>query len=106
MIVSVEDLNRIFIDGIEIGVMKALKAYEPANDHLRLADVKRWLEINHIDYKLFQKLVNKGLIQKHQLSPVKNSPFVFHKSEIKQALAVARIHSQLVFEAVGKIKDI
>lgn len=72
---------------VQIGFMEAVKAYEPAQDRVRLKDVKAWLKMMLIDYKTFKVLVDKGTIKARRIGTAKNSPLYFSKKEIKQALA-------------------
>lgn len=71
---------------VQVGFMEAVRAYEPAQDNLRLKDVKSWLKIVKIDFKVFKSLVDNGTI-KAMRGPADNSPMYYSKKEIKEAVA-------------------
>ena len=80
--------------------MEAVKAYEPAQDLIRLRDVKKWLKMMQIDLKRFNILVSKELIKPIRKGESKNSPLYYSKAEIKQALSLANISSMMAKEKV------
>ena len=85
------EINGIIEDFVQIGYMTAVKAYEPAQDRIRLSEVKKWLKMMNVDYKKFKSLVDIGTIKVMRVGKSKNSPLFYSKKEIKQALAAAKI---------------
>lgn len=88
-----DELCRMMSDFTQIGFMEAVKAYEPAQDLLRVRDVKKWLKIMLIDENKFESLVHSGVIKAKRMGTGKNSPFYFSKKEIKSALVANKIFS-------------
>ena len=97
---DIGDIQSIMIDRYQVGYMEAVKAYEPAQDLIRLRDVKKWLKMMQIDLKRFNILVSKELIKPIRKGESKNSPLYYSKAEIKQALSLANISSMMAKEKV------
>ncbi|WP_195360599.1 hypothetical protein [Phocaeicola massiliensis] len=97
---DIGDIQSIMIDSYQVGYMEAVKAYEPAQDLIRLRDVKKWLKMMQIDLKRFNILVSKELIKPIRKGESKNSPLYYSKAEIKQALSLANISSMMAKEKV------
>lgn len=97
---DIGDIQSIMIDSYQVGYMEAVKAYEPAQDLIRLRDVKKWLKMMQIDLKRFNILVSKELIKPIRKRESKNSPLYYSKAEIKQALSLANISSMMAKEKV------
>ena len=97
---DIGDIQLIMIDSYQVGYMEAVKAYEPAQDLIRLRDVKKWLKMMQIDLKRFNILVSKELIKPIRKGESKNSPLYYSKAEIKQALSLANISSMMAKEKV------
>lgn len=100
MNVSIEDIQSIMIDSYQVGYMEAVKAYEPAQDLIRLREVKKWLKMMKIDLKRFNTLVGKELIKPIRKGESRNSPFYYSKAEIKQALSLANVSGIIVRNAI------
>lgn len=100
MNVSIEDIQSIMIDSYQVGYMEAIKAYEPAQDLIRLREVKKWLKMMRIDLKRFNVLVNKELIKPIRKGESRNSPLYYSKAEIKQALSLANVSGIIVRNAI------
>ena len=100
MNVSIEDIQSIMIDSYQVGYMEAVKAYEPAQDLIRLREVKKWLKMMRIDLKRFNVLVNKELIKPIRKGESRNSPLYYSKAEIKQALSLANVSGIIVRNAI------
>ena len=97
---DIGDIQSIMIDSYQVGYMEAVKAYEPAQDLIRLRDVKKWLKMMQIDLKRFNILVSKELIKPIRKGESKNSPLYYSKAEIKQALSLANISTMMAKEKV------
>ena len=97
---DIGDIQSIMIDSYQVGYMEAVKAYEPAQDLIRLRDVKKWLKMMQIDLKRFNILISKELIKPIRKGESKNSPLYYSKAEIKQALSLANISSMMAKEKV------
>ena len=97
---DIGDIHSIMIDSYQVGYMEAVKAYEPAQDLIRLRDVKKWLKMMQIDLKRFNILVSRELIKPIRKGESKNSPLYYSKAEIKQALSLANISSMMAKEKV------
>ena len=94
---NIEEIQSIMIDSYQVGYMEAVKAYEPAQDLIRLRDVKKWLRMMRIDWKRFNVLVNKELIKPIRKGESRNSPLYYSKAEIKQALSLAKVMKPRAF---------
>lgn len=97
---NIEDLQSIMIDSFQVGYMEAVKAYEPAQDLIRLSEVKKWLKMMKIDLKRFNTLVRKEVIKPIRKGESRNSPLYYSKKEIKQALSMANVSGMLAKEAI------
>ena len=93
--IEFSELNDSLQRFVQVGFMEAVKAYEPAQDRLRLKDVKAWLKMMLIDYKTFKALVDRGAIKARRTGTAKNSPLYYAKKEIKQALATADLMKKI-----------
>ncbi len=92
------DLQSIMIDSYQVGYMEAVKSYEPAQDLIRLREVKKWLKMMRIDLKRFNVLVESGIIKPLRKGTSRNSPLYYSKKEIKQALSLANVSGILTRE--------
>lgn len=99
---TMKDVNDLIRDSIQIGVMQAIKKYEPTKDKIRLNELRGWLDLNGVDYKIFKKLELAGLIKSEKLGDGKNSPVVYSKADVVAALST---HSVCKLIAHGKIED-
>ena len=81
------ELNNLLSRYVQVGFMEAVRMYEPAQDMIRLTEVKAWLKMALVDYKTFKALVDKGTIRARKAGNAKNSPLYYSKKEIQQALA-------------------
>lgn len=97
---NIEELQSIMIDSFQVGYMEAVKAYEPAQDLIRLSEVKRWLKMMRIDMKRFNTLVHKEVIKPIRKGESRNSPLYYSKKEIKQALSMANVSGLLAKETI------
>ncbi len=88
---TLNELNRIISEFVQVGFMTAVSYYEPAQDIIRVNEVKKWLKMNCIDYKRFKALVDNGMIRQRRVGNAAKSPLCYSKKEIKQALAVAKV---------------
>ena len=61
--IDIIDIGSIISDFVRVGYNAAVKDYDPPQDRLRLSDVKKWLKFRKIEFKAFQELEKKGLIQ-------------------------------------------
>lgn len=83
---NIEEIQSIMIDSYQVGYMEAVKAYEPAQDLIRLRDVKKWLRMMRIDWKRFNVLVNKELIKPIRKGESRNSPPLLFKNRNQTSL--------------------
>ncbi len=97
---NIEEIQSIMIDSYQVGYMEAIKAYEPAQDLIRLKDVKKWLRMMRIDLKRFNILVSKDVIKPIRKGEGRNSPLYYSKTEIKQALSLANISGIMAKETI------
>lgn len=96
------ELNNLLSRYVQVGFMEAVRMYEPAQDMIRLTEVKAWLKMALVDYKTFKALVDKGTIKARKANKdAKNSPLYYSKKEIQQALA-----SIGVMRAINKEQEI
>lgn len=98
---NIEEIQSIMIDSYQVGYMEAVKAYELAQDLIRLRDVKKWLRMMRIDWKRFNVLVNKELIKPIRKGESRNSPLYYSKTEIKQALSLANVSGIMARDTIG-----
>ena len=92
MNIGIEELGGIIADFVRVGYNAAVADYDPPQDKLRLSEVKSWLHYRHIEYKAFRALVKQGLIHARRSGSAANSPLVYSKAEIQQALASMRVN--------------
>ena len=95
MNIDIGELGGIISDFVRVGYNSAVADYDPPQDRLRLSEVKKWLKFQHIEYKTFQTLVDKGLIHARRGAAV-NSPLVYSKAEIQKALATMRVNRYFI----------
>lgn len=88
---KVDDIMPMLESAFQVGFMEAVKTYEPAQDNIRMTELKNWLKIMRIDKKRFYALVENGSIKPFRLGAGRNSPLYFSKQEIKKALTAADI---------------
>lgn len=100
MEITFDDLCEVVADFAQIGYMEAVRTYEPPQDTIRKSEVYNWLKMMRVDFKTFNALVRKGLIKPRRSGTGVNSPLVYSKKEIKQALATARINKLVVNENI------
>lgn len=97
---NIEELQSIMIDSYQVGYMEAVKAYEPAQDLIRLREVKKWLKMMKIDLKRFNALVHKEVIKPIRKGEGRNSPLYYSKKEIKQALSMVNVSGLITKETI------
>lgn len=90
------DFRRAIEDFVQVGYMQAIKTYEPAQDRVRQSEIKKWLKLNLIDSKTFDKMIKAGVIRPFRIGRSLNSPLYFSKAEIKKAIAMQRAHQAIV----------
>lgn len=96
MEISVQDLNRIIADFVQVGFMEAVRAYEPSQDLVRKSEVKKWLKLMMISDGDFKRLLASDCIKAIRLGEGRNSPLYYSKKEIKQALSMMKINNVIV----------
>lgn len=104
MNVRLEELYGIIRSYTQVGFMEAIRAYDPLQDKLRASEIKKWLKINHIPYKEFQGLVKRGIVVGFKQGKGKNSPLLFSKREIKEAIATAQLYKIIANNELNNIK--
>lgn len=98
---DIQELNAVIADFVQVGYMTAIRAYEPPQDIIRQADLKKWLKMMKVDLKKFNALVSKEIIKPIRIGTNKNSPLYYSKTEIKQALSAANV-SRLIANDIIK----
>lgn len=101
------DIGGIIADFVRVGYNAAVKDYDPPQDKLRQAEVKKWLKFRRIDFKTFQELEKQGLIHARKGAAV-NSPLYYSKAEIQKAFATMRLNRLMITNELndyGKRKD-
>lgn len=96
------DIGGIVADFMHVGYNAAVKDYDPPQDKLRQAEVKKWLKFRKIDFKTFQELEKQGLIHARK-GGAANSPLYYSKAEIQKAFATMRLNRFFVND---KIKEL
>lgn len=56
MNIDIHELNRIIADFVQVGYMQAVKVYDPPQDKVRKSEVKKWLRIDNLDQRKFDRL--------------------------------------------------
>lgn len=97
MLIPFDEIRCLFYECVKIGFMEAVRAYEPTQDKIRVADVDKWLKIMLIDKKKFKQLVKNGVIRPHKGKAI-NSPHYYSKKEIQQAITAAKLSSIITKE--------
>ena len=85
------DIGGIIADFVRVGYNAAVKDYDPPQDRLRQAEVRKWLKFRKIDFKAFHELEKQGLIHARKGAAV-NSPLYYSKVEIQKAFATMRLN--------------
>lgn len=85
------DIGGIIADFVRVGYNAAVKDYDPPQDKLRQAEVRKWLKFRKIDFKAFHELEKQGLIHARKGAAV-NSPLYYSKVEIQKAFATMRLN--------------
>lgn len=96
MEISVQELNRIIADFVQVGFMQAVKAYEPSQDLVRKSDVKKWLKMMMISDVDFKRLLASDLVKPIRMGEGRNSPLYYSKKDIKQALSLMKVNNVIV----------
>lgn len=96
MEISVQELNRIIADFVQVGFMEAVKAYEPSQDLVRKSEVKKWLKMMLISDVDFKRLLASDLVKPKRIGEGRNSPLYYSKKDIKQALALIKVNNVIV----------
>lgn len=89
--IDIIDIGSIISDFVRVGYNAAIKDYDPPQDRLRLSEVKKWLKFRMVDFKTFQELEKKGLINARK-GAAANSPLYYSKVEIQKAFATMRLN--------------
>ncbi|QUB64926.1 hypothetical protein [Prevotella melaninogenica] len=89
------DIGGIIADFVRVGYNAAVKDYDPPQDKLRQAEVKKWLKFRKIEFKTFQELEKQGLIHARKGAAV-NSPLCYSKAEIQKAFATMRLNRLII----------
>lgn len=96
MEISVQELNRIIADFVQVGFMQAVKAYEPSQDLVRKSEVKKWLKMMMISDVDFKRLLASDLVKPIRMGEGRNSPLYYSKKDIKQALSLMKVNNVIV----------
>lgn len=96
MEISVQELNRIIADFVQVGFMQAVKAYEPSQDLVRKSEVRKWLKMMMISDVDFKRLLASDLVKPIRMGEGRNSPLYYSKKDIKQALSLMKVNNVIV----------
>ncbi len=96
------DIGGIIADFVRVGYNAAVKDYDPPQDKLRQAEVKKWLKFRKMDFKAFHELEKQGLIHARKGAAV-NSPLYYSKAEIQKAFATMRVNKYFVNDRIEKL---
>lgn len=96
------DIGGIIADFVRVGYNAAVKDYDPPQDKLRQAEVKKWLKFRKMDVKAFHELEKKGLINARKGSAA-NSPLYYSKAEIQKAFATMRVNNLFVNDKIERL---
>ena len=100
--IDIIDIGGIIADFVRVGYNSAVMDYDPPQDRLRQSEVKKWLKFRKIEFKAFQELENKGLINARKGSAV-NSPLYYSKVEIQKAFATMRVNNLFVNDKIERL---
>ena len=103
MNLTMEELGSIIADFVRVGYNSAVMDYDPPQDRLRLSEVKKWLKFRRIEFKVFQSLVDKGLIHPRRSGSAANSPLYYSKTEIQKALAIMRVDRLFINDKIERL---
>lgn len=98
---TISELGGIIADFVRVGYNAAVADYDPPQDNLRLSEVKKWLKFRKVDFKSFQELEKKGLINARKGDAI-NSPLYYSKKEIQEAFATMRLNRLII---TNELKD-
>lgn len=96
------EVRRLIQDSVQIGVMQAIKTYEPTRDYIRAKELKDWLKLNNVDFGLFKKLETSGLVKSEKIGEGRNSPVVYSKAEVREALQTYTLCRMLADGSITK----
>ena len=94
--IDLTEIGSIISDFVHVGYNAAVADYDPPQDQLRLSEVKKWLKFRRIEFKVFQSLVDKGLIHSRRSGSAANSPLYYSKKEIQEAFATMRLNRLII----------
>lgn len=86
MEMNFSDIQSMIADSVQLGYMYAIKSFEPVTDMIKECELNAWCLSVGIDKKTVAKLIKRGSIKKQRTGTARNSPFVYSKSDIKQAM--------------------
>ena len=99
---DIVDIGSIISDFVRVGYNAAVKDYDPPQDRLRQSEVKKWLKFRKIEFKAFQELEKKGLINARK-GGAANSPLYYSKAEIQKALAIMRVDRLFINDKIERL---
>lgn len=100
--IDIIDIGGIISDFVRVGYNSAVMDYDPPQDRLRQSEVKKWLKFRKIEFKTFQELEKKGLINARKGSAA-NSPLYYSKVEIQKAFATMRVNNLFVNDKIERL---
>lgn len=95
MRISLEQIQTLIIDAVQVGYMEAVKAYEPTADELKERDVQKWCKATFGNMTRIKRLMRAGVIKGYRKGDYANCALYYSKSAIKKALMTQRL-SQFV----------
>ena len=84
------ELRDLITDVTKIGVMEAVRAYEPTHDFIKKSELIAFLKFNHYDKSIFDRLVTAGEITLCRREGSDHSPIGYSKLQIQRAFTYLR----------------
>ena len=100
------DVKRLVMEAVSLGVMQAVKAYEPAADWVRKKDLLEWLKIVGADYSDFRRLEKAGLVRCKRSGDSERSPIVYSKVDVMEAFLTRKLCATIFSSARDELAQI
>lgn len=100
------DVKRLVMEAVSLGVMQAVKAYEPAADWVRKKDLLEWLKIVDADYSDFRRLEKAGLVRCKRSGDSERSPIVYSKVDVMEAFLTRKLCATIFSSARDELAQI
>lgn len=90
-VMSIAEIGDVLAEYVQIGYAQAVKAYDEPKDRIRRSGIKSWLKYNDYDARVFERLVDNGMICARRMGTARNSPLYYSKEEIKRAFGALKV---------------